>query len=177
MIAGLLLADVAAAAEMRCRPLGTAPAGPGSGRSSEPVSDHEVSAAGGLVTRPRAGAGFEVALVHRPKYDDWTFPKGKVEPGETDEEAAVREVREETGLECALVDEFAAVEYVDSKGRRKQVRYWTMTVAGGTEAVPNAEVDELRWLAPGDASTLLTYAHDQALAATCRSWLKRGTPE
>jgi 8-oxo-dGTP diphosphatase len=141
------------------------------------VSDHEVSAAGGLVTR-RAGSGVEVALVHRPKYDDWTFPKGKVEPGETDEEAAIREVREETGLDCVLVDEFATVRYVDSKGRRKQVRYWTMTVAGGTEAIPNAEVDELRWLAPDDASTLLTYARDQALARRLSdAGSKRGTPE
>jgi 8-oxo-dGTP diphosphatase len=132
------------------------------------VSVHEVAAAGGLVTRPKAGRvpadGIEVALVHRPKYDDWTFPKGKVEPGETDEEAATREVREETGLDCALGEEFATVRYIDSKGRSKQVRYWIMNVVGGAEAIPNAEVDELRWLAPGDASTLLTYARDQALA-------------
>jgi 8-oxo-dGTP diphosphatase len=132
----------------------------------------EVAAAGGLVTRPAVGttdtSGIEVALVHRPKYDDWTFPKGKLDPGETDEEAATREVREETGLECALGEEFATVRYVDSKGRPKRVRYWLMTVAGGdpdtNAAIPNAEVDELRWLAPDDASTLLTYAHDQALA-------------
>ena len=163
---------------MRCRLRGTAPAGPVSGPSSEPMSDHEVSAAGGLVTRPRAGSGIEVALVHRPKYDDWTFPKGKVEPGETDEEAAIREVREETGLDCALVDEFAAVRYVDSKGRRKQVRYWTMTVAGGVETIPNAEVDELRWLAPDDASTLLTSARDQALARRLAgAGSKRGNSE
>ena len=132
----------------------------------------EVAAAGGLVTRPAAGGtgtcAIEVALVHRPKYDDWSFPKGKLDPGETDEEAATREVREETGLECALGEEFATVRYVDSKGRPKRVRYWLMTVAGGdpgsNSAIPNAEVDELRWLAPDDASTLLTYAHDQALA-------------
>jgi 8-oxo-dGTP diphosphatase len=128
----------------------------------------EVAAAGGLVTRPGAGAGIEVALVHRPKYDDWTFPKGKVEAGETDQEAATREVREETGFDCALGEEFATVRYVDSKGRPKQVRYWIMTVAGGgtipNAAIPNAEVDELRWLAPDEASTLLTYARDQALA-------------
>jgi 8-oxo-dGTP diphosphatase len=134
------------------------------------VSAAEVLAAGGLVTKPAADSapntsGIEVALVHRPKYDDWTFPKGKLEAGETGEEAAVREVREETGLDCALGEEFATVRYVDSKGRPKQVRYWIMSVADITDAaIPNAEVDELRWLAPGDAVTLLTYAHDQALA-------------
>jgi 8-oxo-dGTP pyrophosphatase MutT (NUDIX family) len=127
----------------------------------------EVAAAGGLVTRPRAGdrtKGVEVLVVHRPKYDDWTFPKGKLEAGETDEEAAAREVREETGFDCTLGEEFATVRYVDGRGRPKRVRYWLMTVAGGFATIPNAEVDDLLWLAPGDASTLLTYERDQALA-------------
>ena len=69
--------------------------------------------------------------MHRPKYDDWTFPKGKVEKGETDEQAATREVREETGFDCALGEEFATVRYVDGRGRPKRVRYWMMTVVGG----------------------------------------------
>jgi 8-oxo-dGTP diphosphatase len=127
----------------------------------------EVAAAGGIVTRPGAGDGtdlVEVVLVHRPKYDDWTFPKGKVEKGETEEQAATREVREETGFECALGEEFATVRYVDGRGRPKRVRYWMMTVVGGVATIPNAEVDDLRWLSPGDASTLLTYEHDQAVA-------------
>ena len=124
----------------------------------------EVAAAGGLVTRRGEGDALEVALVHRPKYDDWTFPKGKVERGETDEEAATREVHEETGLVCTLGDEFATVRYIDARGRPKRVRYWLMTVAGGAVRIPNDEVDGLRWLSPGDASTLLTYEHDQALA-------------
>ena len=116
------------------------------------------------MTRQAAGDGIEIALVHRPKYDDWTFPKGKLEAGETDEQAAVREVAEETGLECALGAELSTVRYVDGRGRPKRVRYWIMTVVGGAIAIPNAEVDDLRWLAPADASTLLTYSHDQALA-------------
>jgi 8-oxo-dGTP diphosphatase len=117
-----------------------------------------------VVTRPAAGNRIEVLLVHRPKYDDWTFPKGKLDPGETDEHAAVREVREETGFECTLGDELETVRYIDGKGRPKQVRYWMMTVAGGEANVPNAEVDDLVWLTPADATTLLTYAHDQGLA-------------
>jgi 8-oxo-dGTP diphosphatase len=127
----------------------------------------EVGAAGGLVTRSGADGGaddLEVVVVHRPKYDDWSFPKGKVEKGETDEQAAAREVREETGFDCVLGAEFATVRYVDGRGRPKRVRYWLMTVVGGAASIPNREVDELRWLSPGDASTLLTYEHDQALA-------------
>lgn len=118
-----------------------------------------IKAAGGLVVRDG-----RVLLVHRPKYDDWTFPKGKVEPGETDEQAALREVREETGFDCRSGTEVATVRYVDGHGRPKRVRYWRMTVVGGAATIPNREVDDLRWLAPGDASTLLTYEHDQALA-------------
>jgi 8-oxo-dGTP pyrophosphatase MutT (NUDIX family) len=123
----------------------------------------EVAAAGGLVTRG-TGDATEVVLVHRPKYDDWTFPKGKVETGETDEAAAAREVREETGFDCTLGEELATVRYVDGRGRPKRVRYWMMTVVGGDADVPNDEVDDLCWLSLRDASTLLTYEHDQALA-------------
>jgi 8-oxo-dGTP pyrophosphatase MutT (NUDIX family) len=122
-----------------------------------------VRAAGGLVLRPAAGgAGTEIALVHRPKYDDWTFPKGKLDPGETDEQAAVREVAEETGLDARLDRELPRVRYRDASGRDKVVRYWTMTPTGGGFR-PNREVDELRWLPLGEAATLLTYDHDRAL--------------
>jgi 8-oxo-dGTP diphosphatase len=73
-------------------------------------------------------------------------------------------VSEETGFVCTLGAELATVRYVDGRGRPKRVRYWLMTVAGGAPSIPNDEVDALRWLSPGDATTLLTYEHDQALA-------------
>jgi 8-oxo-dGTP diphosphatase len=103
-----------------------------------------------------------VALVHRPKYDDWTFPKGKLTPGETDEEAALREVEEETGYRARLDRELSTVGYRDPMGRPKVVRYWTMTPVDG-EFRPNREVDELRWLAIPDAARMLSYDHDRAL--------------
>jgi len=104
----------------------------------------------------------EVALVHRPKYDDWALPKGKLEEDESWEDAAVREVHEETGLRCALREELTPVEYIDPKGRPKKVRYWRMDVLDG-EFAPNNEVDELRWLGLDDALECLTYDHDRDL--------------
>lgn len=101
-------------------------------------------------------------LVHRPKYDDWTFPKGKVEDGETDAECALREVEEETGLRCVLGPELTQTRYRDSRGRRKVVRWWRMSVAGG-DFVPNSEVDQIRWVAPGEAKRLLSYERDLSL--------------
>jgi 8-oxo-dGTP diphosphatase len=116
-----------------------------------------VRAAGGLVVR-----GGLVLLVHRPKYDDWTFPKGKAEPGESDETCAVREVEEETGLHCKLEEELPQTRYVDSKGRPKRVRWWRMQPMSGT-FTPTDEIDELRWLHPDEASSLLSYERDRAL--------------
>lgn len=101
----------------------------------------------------------EVLLVHRPKYGDWTFPKGKALDGETDEDCALREVEEETGFRCRLLDELPSTRYRDSRDRPKIVRWWRMTIEGG-EFEPNPEVDEIRWLAPEDAIGLLSYARD-----------------
>jgi 8-oxo-dGTP diphosphatase len=118
------------------------------------VSDPEVRAAGGVVVRDG-----EVVVVHRPKYDDWSLPKGKLDPGEGWEEAALREVREETGLRCELGPELESARYRDRKGRDKLVRWWLMRPLEG-EFVPTDEVDELRWLAPAAAVELLDYGHD-----------------
>jgi 8-oxo-dGTP diphosphatase len=103
-----------------------------------------------------------VLLVHRPRYDDWTFPKGKAEPDESDEDCAVREVWEETGLRCELRAELPSTYYTDSRGRPKRVRWWRMEPLEGVFA-PTEEVDEIRWLTHEEAAELLSYARDQAL--------------
>ena len=120
-----------------------------------------VRAAGGVVVRG-TGAAASVLLVHRPAYDDWTFPKGKAEPGETDEACAVREVEEETGLVCALAGELPSTFYTDAQGRAKVVRYWLMRVVSG-ELSFDHEVDTARWVSSTDAATMLTYERDVEL--------------
>ena len=124
-----------------------------------------VQAAGGVVTRATPAGDLEVLVVHRPRYDDWSLPKGKLEPGESHEHAALREVEEETGVRCALGDELAALRYVDRNGRDKVVRYWRMTPVGSSPWRVNDEVDAIRWVAAADAQTLLTYDADRELVA------------
>lgn len=123
-----------------------------------PVGDQiEVHAAGGIIWRQRSG--IEVVVIHRPRYRDWSFPKGKREGAESDPDCARREVAEETGLICGLGAELAPVRYRDRHGRNKQVRYWTMQVTG---AAPDwdDEVDVLCWLRPVRAARLLSYERD-----------------
>jgi 8-oxo-dGTP diphosphatase len=129
------------------------------------VTEKRIEAAGGVVMR-RGPEETEIVVVHRPRYDDWSFPKGKLDPGETFEEAALREVREETGLICRLGPELAFAHYDDNKGRPKLVRYWLMAVIEDPGFEPNDEVDELRWLTPDEATELLTYSRDRSLVKT-----------
>ena len=121
----------------------------------------EVRAGGGVVVR-EVGGRIEVALVHRPRYDDWSLPKGKLEPGESFEAGALREVEEETGLHCELGDELSPISYHDRKGRLKLVRYWVMSVLDG-EFAPNEEVDVLEWMPLATAAERLDYEHDRKL--------------
>lgn len=116
----------------------------------------EIEAAGGVVARDDG----RVAVVHRPRYDDWTLPKGKLDAGESFEQAALREVEEETGLRARLVRELPPARY-EVRGRPKLVRYWLMAVVDDPAFEPNDEVDELRWLVPADAAALLTYDRDK----------------
>jgi 8-oxo-dGTP diphosphatase len=126
----------------------------------------QVRAAGGAVLRDRDGGGVELCVVHRPRYDDWSLPKGKLDRGESFEQAAVREVLEETGLRCRLGRELEEVRYTDHKGRSKLVRYWLMDVAEDVGFAPSDEVDRLRWLELPAAAALVTYDHDRELIAS-----------
>ena len=117
-----------------------------------------IRAAGGVVTRP-GETGLEVLLVHRPKYGDWSLPKGKALRGEHDEECALREVEEETGLRCELGEELATTRYDDARGRAKRVRYWLMTPVAGDLEFRN-EVDDGRWLPVEEARDALSYVRD-----------------
>jgi 8-oxo-dGTP diphosphatase len=123
-----------------------------------------VRAAGGVILRPVLRGASEILVVHRPKYDDWTLPKGKCNPGEADETCALREVEEETGLECELGDEVAVVEYEDAKGRPKRVRYFAMTPRKAATEAPENEVDEVRWLTLEEALETLSYRRDAEIA-------------
>jgi len=118
-----------------------------------------IEAAGGVVEQDGL-----IAVVHRPRYDDWSLPKGKLDKNESSERAALREVQEETGLSCQLIEELEPVSYTDNRGRPKNVRYWRMKVLSGEFEV-NDEVDELRWLSRADALELLSYEHDRELVA------------
>lgn len=120
-----------------------------------------ILASGGAVLRP-TGSGIEVLVVHRPRYDDWTLPKGKDEPGEAPEAAAVREVLEETGYPARIVAPLGETSYMSPLGS-KRVRWFTMRLAGPGRFVPSDEVDEVRWAPLDEAADLLTYVRDRSL--------------
>jgi len=123
-------------------------------------SEAEVKAAGGIVVRT-AKKGPKVLLVHRQRYNDWSFPKGKLEEGEKFKEAAFREVLEETGFECKLYKpSLPSIEYKDRKGRHKEVRYWMMTAIAG-EFEPNDEVDMIAWVRWNKVESRLSYSKDR----------------
>ena len=121
----------------------------------------DITAAGGVVLRRERGRT-RIAVIHRPKYMDWSLPKGKLEQGEAWQEAALREVKEETGFDAEAARELSPVSYRDRKGRSKLVRYWLMSPLDG-KFKPGSEVDELRWLTRREAVGLLAYDHDRDL--------------
>ncbi|MCD6638596.1 MAG: NUDIX hydrolase, partial [Nocardioides sp.] len=128
----------------------------------------DVRAAGAVVTRK----GGDVLLVHRPKYDDWSFPKGKADAGEHELTAAVREVAEETGLTVRLGPSLPMQRYGVGNGRMKSVHYWVARVVGSADVSgwePNHEVDQVAWVPWDKAQTLLSYRRDRDTLAHARS--------
>ena len=123
------------------------------------MAGDRIDAAGGVVVRDG-----RVLLVHRPRYDDWTFPKGKLDAGESFEDAALREVEEETNVRCTLGRELPATRY-EVRGRPKLVRYWLMTPESESDFEPNDETDAVRWMTADEARAVLTYDHDRDLLA------------
>jgi ADP-ribose pyrophosphatase YjhB (NUDIX family)/phosphohistidine phosphatase SixA len=131
-------------------------------------------AAGGVVWRIRKGK-VEILLAHRPKYDDWAYPKGKLDPGESIISCAHREVHEETGLTFDIGRRVAITDYIKPSGRPKHVYYWAMRLVSG-DFVPNDEVDDIAWVRPSKAPLLLTYDRDrQVLEDLPKSWRRPAT--
>ncbi len=128
----------------------------------------EVRAAGGVVCR-FGESGVEVLLIHRPQFQDWTIPKGKVEPGESDAEAARREVEEETGICGTLAEELPSVRWTDHANRPKVSRYWRLVPDDPEAARPRNEVDAVVWLSIDLAMARLTYPRDRAVLAPLRN--------
>lgn len=128
-----------------------------------------VQAAGGVIVDPVRKGRFLV--VHRPKYDDWSFPKGKLEPGEDAETGALREVYEETGFHCELLEELTPVHYVTGNRNLKVVRYWLMRPVAGSFTI-NDEVDAATWLKRNQALSLLSHAFDHAVAVEAQRRMK-----
>ena len=128
------------------------------------LPEADIPAAGGVLVWMKKGKP-HVAVVHRPRHKDWSLPKGKLDAGESFKDAAVREVREETGVKAELHEELPSVVYELRSGKTKLVRYWLMEPAkkGKPKFTPNDEVDELRWLSLDDAVELLDYKPDRDL--------------
>jgi 8-oxo-dGTP diphosphatase len=138
------------------------------------VSEEVVRAAGVVVWRERDDGEVAFLLVHRSQYDDWSFPKGKNEPGEPDDDCAMRETAEETSVVATLGPELASTRYTDAKGRPKLVRYWLGQASNPDSARAQHEVDAVTWVTAEEAARMLSHERDldvldsavAALAAT-----------
>ena len=129
-----------------------------------------IEAAGGVIVDMSRGKP-RYLLIHRPRYDDWSLPKGKLDRGEKHRDAALREVKEETGLVCDIVARLSPVNYITPNGNPKQVRYWLMEPRSG-DFVRNDEVDKVTWVKRSKAISLLTHVHDQAVLIEAHTLVK-----
>lgn len=120
-----------------------------------------IEAGGGVIVDMKKGKP-RYLLIHRPRYDDWSLPKGKLGAGEKHRDAALREVKEETGLVCEVIAKLSPVNYLTPNGNPKRVKYWLMSPLSGTFA-RNDEVDAVTWVKRSQAMSLLTHVHDQAV--------------
>lgn len=127
------------------------------------MTDRRIQAAGGVVIRRKKNGSIRVLLAHRPRYDDWSLPKGKADPGETPEETALREVEEETGVRCRIIAPLGEMEYDTTNGNPKVVRWFAMRPLEQTPFEPNEEVDQIEWLSPEKARKKATYEADARL--------------
>ena len=120
-----------------------------------------IEAGGGVIVDMSKGKP-RYLLIHRPRYDDWSLPKGKLDSGEKHRDAALREVKEETGLVCDVLAKLSPVNYITPNGNPKRVKYWLMEARSG-KFVQNDEVDAVTWVKRSQAMSLLTHVHDQAV--------------
>ena len=130
-----------------------------------------IQAAGGVVVDLSKGKP-RYLVVHRPNYDDWSFPKGKLDAGEKHRDAALREVKEETGLVCNVLTKLSPVTYQTPNGNPKRVKYWLMEARSGRFA-RNDEVDAVTWVKRSQAMSLLTHVHDQAVVVEAHLLVKQ----
>jgi 8-oxo-dGTP pyrophosphatase MutT (NUDIX family) len=132
------------------------------------VLSRSVRAAGAVVWRRGPRGRPETLLIHRPRYDDWSFPKGKLKTGESDEQAALRELEEEVGIRAELGPELLSTRYRDAKGRQKTVRYWAIELPEGVEPIAGDGVDEWRWAPFDEAADDLTWERDRGVLDSLR---------
>ena len=131
-------------------------------------------AAGGAVWQRRLEGAVEVVLVHRPGWDDWSLPKGKLEPGEDDLSCALREVEEETGVAARPGPELPTIRYLDRDGRHKVVRYWAMEPVSVRHREPDDEIDAMRWLSLPEARDTVSYEGDREVLHVLEEMLGGG---
>lgn len=123
-----------------------------------------IEAAGGILWK-ETSYGFKLAIIHRKRYDDWSLPKGKREPGESWQETALREVREETGCPATLGEFIGSTAYTINGQTPKVVLFWHMTAENDCEFIPNSEVDKLKWVTPKNALKFLNYEDERSIVS------------